>query len=118
LFILINNGGGGGGEACNGNWRHLPLTSNVSGFEAEGVGFTVENGFGFRVEEKKDLPRKLATVPVYIEGQTHADRQLRRLLRFSVSEFSSGFRFRFSALGQAHADLQLRRLFKFEGLCF
>ena len=74
------------------------MTSNVSGFEAEGVGFTVENGFGFRVEENKDLPRKLATVPVDIEGQTHADRQLRRLLRFSVSEFSSGFRFRLSVV--------------------
>ena len=75
------------------------MTSNVSGFEAEGVGFTVENGFGFRVEENKDLPRKLATVPVDIEGQTHADRQLRRLLMVSVSGFGSGFRFRFSGLG-------------------
>ena len=50
------------------------------------------------MKENKDLPRKLATVPVDIEGQTHADRQLRRLLRFSVSEFSSGFRFRLSVV--------------------
>jgi len=48
------------------------------------------------MKENKDLPRKLAAVTVYIEGQTHADRQLRRLLMVSVSGFGSGFRFRFS----------------------
>jgi len=51
------------------------------------------------MKENKDLPRKLAAVTVYIEGQTHADRQLRRLLMVSVSGFGSGFRFRFSGLG-------------------